>query len=73
MLHRGMLNGKYSFFKLDGSTKEGSTKVTINELDYQHIEVTVFRYSDRRTAKKAKKEPLFDLRHLPRGPRPSVI
>jgi len=58
--NRGLLNGAYTFFKLEGITKEGSNTVVINELDYQHIEVTAFRYSDRRSAKKAKKEPLFE-------------
>ena len=59
--NRGMLNGAYTFFKLEGDHKSvGGFKVIINELDYQHIELLSFRYSDRNRAKKSKKEPLFE-------------
>ena len=59
--HRGLLNGAYAFFKLDGDPKQaGGFNVGINELDYQHINLLSFRHNDRYTAKKSKKEGLFE-------------
>lgn len=52
--NRGLLLGGYSNFTL------GSAKVTLNELDYQHVEVVAFRTAERKSAKRAKKEPLFE-------------
>jgi len=51
--HKGMLDGKYSNFKLNG------TKVHINELDYNNVTMVEFRHNDR-ARRKAKKENLFE-------------